>query len=397
MDINIKYQQKIDEIENITRTHVSKINYKRAYYDIKVGTSKDNRKSIIILYKGKEFLTIEISLEKTKTLKFSLTNDGAPWFLTTLRHSSITLSLEDPIKEIKKEIKKNLPLSDTRKISKIQKELDDNHIDYENVFFDSYRGKYVITGQLHAFESLKTPHQINEDCLYYKYMSLEAYLCMLEKGTYRMNSIVSMNDTSESFLLNNFVCQHKLSEEDRYKAVIENKNILISSFCSDFDNPEMWRLYGDNGKGVCIVFRITNPNLQPIVYVGEDDRDKFFAHKNVIAELRKQKIDAYFEDIENKKCFVKSNQFKYENEVRITLHCDDNDVKMTHYGNLISVYKDFSIKGDEFNRLGVTAQQLVIGANLPNSDVNYPLLISKSKEVLGIEKFSKSKVDKIRI
>jgi len=72
-------------------------------------------------------------------------------------------------------------------------------------------------------------------------------------------------------------------------------------------------------------------------------------------------------------------------------------VSHTQYENLISYYKDFDI--DEMGyipELKLSLCEIIIGANLPEPEVNYPLLVNLTNQTFGVDIINWSKVDKIR-
>ena len=89
---------------------------------------------------------------------------------------------------------------------------------------------------------------------------------------------MSMNDSSETFYLGDYLC--KAYEDERRKVlypqsqyfqdgglrkkkVVEYKNNLIGCFSEKEDDALMWRLYGDGGKGGWMEFQIGNETLKP--------------------------------------------------------------------------------------------------------------------------------------
>lgn len=115
----------------------------------------------------------------------------------------------------------------------------------ENLWFSNYFRKLK--------KSVKKSYPFN-DCHVAKYTSLDTALKILASSKMRMMSVTAMNDKLEIGYL-----YGKLSNEDT--AYLENKTIFhnarqryITSFTEKIDDLTMWRLYGDNGEGVCLVF-----------------------------------------------------------------------------------------------------------------------------------------------
>lgn len=84
---------------------------------------------------------------------------------------------------------------------------------------------------------------------------------MMKNKTFRMNSIISQSDTTETFYLGDFLCDEYENEMKRFKGILSEKNILISSFTNLFDNLQMWKEYGDKGKGICLGFKVITEYL----------------------------------------------------------------------------------------------------------------------------------------
>lgn len=72
--------------------------------------------------------------------------------------------------------------------------------------------------------------------------------------------------------------------------------------------------------------------------------------------------------------------------------CADDDLKIAKYGNLISFYNDYKISD-----LAIKPASLYIGSNLPNRDVNYPLLVDIAKRLLHVSAVNNSSVDQLRV
>ena len=72
--------------------------------------------------------------------------------------------------------------------------------------------------------------------------------------------------------------------------------------------------------------------------------------------------------------------------------CEEKKLKIAKYGNLVSFYNDY-----DFKELGIKPSSLYIGSNLPNWDVNYPMLVDMAHRYLGITEINNSGVDKLRI
>lgn len=99
-----------------------------------------------------------------------------------------------------------------------------------------------------------------------------------------------------------------------------------------------------------------------------------------------------FTDIDKYMFFIKSIQFEYEHEYRLMKECEEKDLETTKYGDLISFYKDYV-----FSDLEIKPETLYIGSNLPQRDVNYPLIVDIANRKLNIHIINNSSVDQLRV
>ena len=105
-----------------------------------------------------------------------------------------------------------------------------------------------------------------------RYSSLNSLFISLIKGTFRMNGLPGMNDRDEGLFAWNLINNtQKLSTETGKERQKLNNNAFIISYSDDskIDDLSMWRLYGDDSRGVCCVFSVKKEKL----------KDRFFLHR----------------------------------------------------------------------------------------------------------------------
>ena len=333
--------------------------------------------------------------------------DDASWCNNRLTYKNINVNEKmmcdgRPLLEI---LDERLPLGGKKEIQRIESVLHEKDIVYNSICFDTINNRYVISlepqlddCQQDAFEG---------KCVY-KYTSLKTFLEIARNKTMRLNSIVSMNDTSEAFFLGDYLCNayndnlrekfelgyDKMDKEGlRHSKLLEYKNYLIGSFTTNEDDPIMWERYGDKYKGVCIGFKYNPHNIKPIIYCGRN-KDTFFYKLKTISEiLNCERIAIYFDFISEEQFFVKHWQFESENELRLLKKCDDTDKEFRYdlYGDLITYYREYNLK-----ELDLEPVSLSIGAYMPNKDVNFPIVCNLAKSNLGISDIYVSNCDKFR-
>jgi len=209
-----------------------------------------------------------------------------------------------------------------------------------------------------------------------KYTSLDTALKILSSGTMRMMSVTAMNDKLEIGHL-----YGKLQNED--SAYIEDKTKVhfarhryITCFTNRIDDLTMWRLYGDNAQGVCLVF--SEPYecnyYLPVDYSGRDS-GIYRKAKKICKELDKQRIKFTFKSLETIwQYFLKPKGFRDEHELRY-LKIDNSkpDGYTLASNGVISTYKDYSlIMDDEHpeNSFPATLQGIILGPNMKNAEIN---------------------------
>ncbi len=303
-----------------------------------------------------------------------------------------------------------LPLADEGKVKRINDELEKICFRDAMVKYDTFTYKYVVEGDIHSFLF----EESNEEGVvvdtrkkrFFKYMSFNTYIEMLKSKKIRLNSIMSMNDSSETFYLGDYLCKayederrKVLHPKSRYfqdgglrkKKVVEYKNNLIGCFSEKKDDALMWRLYGDGGKGVCLEFQIENDSLKPVLYLDEKNQ-RVKQLTEIASKLKNEGITLYYNDLSKYHFYTKSQQFQYEGEWRIMRETGNEDLKVANYDGLVCLYKDFL-----FDELGLKPVMLYLGANLAYKDVNVPLLVDLSKRELNVQHVMMSDVESLRV
>lgn len=375
------------------------------------GFSKDicddgDTKRVCIYYNGNKFFSLNYYISKiwtpegimvSNTFTITIRNDSR-WYFENEAAPSININEylrydnNQYFNNLDELFDKYLPIRNEGKVDSIKNEFKKIGLELENVKFNTYDNRYWLYFDLSKY--IKDKEEDEKPSYLCKYVSFGTYMNMLKNRTFRINSITSMNDTSESFFLGEFLCNIYQSKEERYKETINNHNTFITSLSKLYDSALMWRLYGDNGKGVCLVFDVKSAEVKPILYIGRKV-PRYQKLRTAIQNLNKKGINIFIHDIENQRFYVKSDQFDYEEEYRL-LHSSD-DISYTQYEDLISYYKDLKIDEKGYiPELGIRIEEIIVGANLPQREVNYPLLVNLTYKTFGVSIINWSEVDKLR-
>ena len=401
-----------EEILKHVDIRLSKIEFNQERYNCDIEPFGDSLQ-VLVKYDNMTFLRLEPFISRAtignhKVLKgvFHIyAIDDMSWYQNLLTNIDIdvneNLMCINNTRTLDSILEERLPLGKDNEKKEIGGLFHKHNLDYSKILFDTINCRYVI--QINPKIELKEP-KVDDSNQVYKYITLDTFKKILEKGTIRLNSIVSMNDTSEAFFLGDYLCSAyndtlRSKFEDcicqdkkglRYNKLLKYKNSLIGSFTTKYDDPLMWERYGDKYQGVCIAFEYNPDIMKPIIYCGRHD-DYFAKLKNVAEELQKKGIHIYYDLIGEKQLYVKHWQFEGESELRLLKKYDKEDIEFDLYGNLITYYHDY-----QFDELGLKPVGLLVGAMLPNQDVNFPLLCELAINKLGIKEILISKCNKFR-
>ena len=209
-----------------------------------------------------------------------------------------------------------------------------------------------------------------------KYTSLDTALMILNSGKMRMMSVTAMNDKMEIGHL-----YGKLRDEEN--AYLENKtkmflarNRYITSFSNSIDDLTMWRLYGDNGRGVCLIFSAPYECQYyfPIDYLGE--KSKIYQKvKSICKEMEKHGFRFVFKSLEEVwQYFLKPLGFSEEKEYRYLRIDNSKPDGYTHASNgVISGFKDFpltSVDDESKEQFPANLIGIILGPNMKNKEMN---------------------------
>lgn len=156
-----------------------------------------------------------------------------------------------------------------------------------------------------------------------KYTTLDTLVAVLQSGKMRMNSIVSMNDKTEIGFLEEYIRNYK---EDFDKYLFADKEFL-TSFTTRIDDLDMWRLYGDNARGVCMVFERINKDSDELFNIS------YIAEKSDVLEkiaklqdaLKDSSIRFRMNLLKKYQHFLKLSDYSSESECRLMVNSEKTD------------------------------------------------------------------------
>lgn len=238
---------------------------------------------------------------------------------------------------------------------------------FEYLFFSNY---------LRGLRDKNTHFLTRYDFYIAKYTSLETALMMLNSNKMRMMSVTAMNDRKEI----GHLFGKLTNDKDAY---LDNKTIIhfaskryITSFTSKIDDLTMWRLYGDNGKGVCLLFQepLETNHFYPVDYSG-DKSNIIKESKRICSELEKHGFKFTFKSLQTIwQYFLKPSGFSDEKELRY-LRIDNNkpDGYTLASNDIISGYRDLLLtkkEGQKDKTFPASLVGIILGPNVKNAEIN---------------------------
>lgn len=235
----------------------------------------------------------------------------------------------------------------------------------ENISFNNEENTInLITSIEDKFFKLLLPHKKVEAVC--RYTSVNNLFRTLNKKTHCMLSIPCMNDKGELVYADEMIGKKQcIPPKSKVK---EDNDCFILSCCDEEkqDDLTLWRLYGDNAKGACLVYEvdenaIDNKHffLSPITYFGDENscglNFMYFFEKNHFKGWK-----FVFKRWHIWKHFFKSYIFKDEQEIRLIYIPDEKD-------------KDFEWIRDNSN--GIISRIKTFGIN--DSRIKFPLTLKK--------------------
>lgn len=212
-----------------------------------------------------------------------------------------------------------------------------------------------------------------------RYTSLNSLFLTMKGGNHVMCSITCMNDKGETSYADKYVGYGAFSNSS--KSIKENNDCFILSCCNKdmIDNLTMWRLYGNDGKGVCMEYDV---DLSKI-----DNKEFFYAPVSYgkvmnehpaldyIKKIRQWKKRGWCFELKRWyiwKHFFKSYLFKEEKEVRLLFIWTEKSLDRVEWimdstNNIASRICLFPISS---NRLPLTLKRAIIGPKCPEQESN---------------------------
>lgn len=239
--------------------------------------------------------------------------------------------------------------------------------------FDSFENRF--------FQSLLPEYT---DKTIFRYTTVSSVESMLRYNTFRMNGIVGMNDTTEIDYVDFLVFNGRRPLDEWLPHEVEEVNKVFVTSCSSIEKEDdltLWRLYGDDSKGISLKLSVEHTNIKNnmiVAKVSYGKKDRSHPQIDLIKKLAvefKQVRSARFEfkTYHIWKHFFKPYQYEVEQEVRLLYILNEEskpknyDWVVTYGDRIFNPFVDFNLNSPDFP---LKLQEIILGPNTPSKNVN---------------------------
>lgn len=258
----------------------------------------------------------------------------------------------------------------------------DNYDEVE-VYYDWVKQCYCFGPNVEDRVFAKYPIKPAKSSCFCKYTSLGTLLCILNSGKMRLNSITTMNDPTETQKLFsegcNFICENENPDDLKKFA----NNYYLTSFTSSLtdeceEDLNMWRFYGDDAKGVCLVFEplIEDHQVFEVNYEGLDATE-LMKIETFLTVLKEEGIKFCIQSYVDKYLFIKPKEFQTEKESRLIIGTIDQPEYTVYSNNIVTPYIERKLtyrKSEADSACNTTfplkLTRIILGPEMKNKEIN---------------------------
>lgn len=259
-------------------------------------------------------------------------------------------------------------------------EINDGSFEYNNnyVWLDPITETKLITSLLNYKNEI--PNQL------YRYTTKKTldYLFNTSKKVHSMSSLVIMNDPTEMDYANIYLNKSGVCIEQYCVGFDKNDSVhsYITSLTELKDDLTLWRLYGDDAKGVCIEYSVPVSHipsdyiLARVSYADEDGKN---SKLEFIAELLKGKF--------SKRRFILRRWHEWQHFFKPYEYAIEKEVRLLTYAYFVGHKREWITTSN-----GIHAPILNVPLIVQENNVKFPLSI---KRIIFGSKFHEKDVNRI--
>ena len=220
-----------------------------------------------------------------------------------------------------------------------------------------------------------------------RYTSLNTLFELISKQNFRMFGITGMNDSSEV----NFI-EKCIYGEYTYPLSSAINTKFITSCCDveKQDQLTFFRLYGDDAKGVCLIFDVKDrPDfyLKKIQYLKDDDNRLSFLYDFIETVKKEMSRTFVIRSLHNWSHFIKKEDYQIEEEIRL-LYAPEKKTEISGWVlakpfNIVNPYMDFPLNSS----FPLQLRKIILGPKCPELKINKFQLeaMLKDKKIEDVE------------
>ena len=326
--------------------------------------------------------------------RFGILTNGKEYYLyDSIKGEGEKLDIEQIVKKLISSIQDTAKSKASRVVDEcLRKLLIDNGLEMfvdkmEQDVLTKWRFNDLDTEQKFFLKIFNGDKPITEFC---RYTSLDSLIRMLNDETYQMCGIVGMNDKSEI----DYFDRQILGQEHPMPERVCN-DVYISSGTSLKDKLTMWRLYGDDGKGVCLIFEVKPSTYFYIANVSYAEDGNSHKWVGFIKEIINKGVK--FNNLNVWKHFFKPHDYNVEEEIRLMFYehsdsssTDDKDKNKKEWikangSSIVIPIKRFDMSKEEFP---LTLKTIILGPKINEPDLNKVQIESMVKNGVTVERSS---------
>jgi len=230
-----------------------------------------------------------------------------------------------------------------------------------------------------------------------RYTSLSSLYRTINEGKQSMCCIVGMNDRSECTYADNYMRGKQIENNSTYKTPyeveVENKFFILSCMDAEkYDDLTMWRLYGDNTRGVNILYNVNKEGLNgfKLYYIDYAEADGRHLTLDKIKNLMALKVDERtfrMRKWDEWKHFFKPYEYRDEKEIRLLYNRKNEQAHLWILTSDYQIVCPLMIFG--LDKFPLIIDEVKLGPNCPDIVVNQLQVEMMMREKLQIPGWKK--------
>lgn len=264
--------------------------------------------------------------------------------------------------------------------------------------FEIENGSYVLTDSAESslFDALLRKYNVGDFLC--RYCSLQSLFRMLKNRKYYLNNILNMNDKTEGLYF-----EERIHVSSEYALFNKIEYFIMSCSSSEKkDDFDMWRLYGEDTKGCCLVFSITDKCSSDfrIYHINYGNENGSHPEVEFLRDILKPQnsYKVVLKHLNEWGLFFKPFEYHNEKEVRVLYHSGQcQELPDEEY--FINERFGIATKCLAFDssKTPLALERIIWGSNCPETDANEALFEELLKKQRMSVKFDKSTFKSYRI